>query len=66
MNIHQATKSYENWMRSCMPVVETHLRLKHKQMRKSLFLFSAGRFTGGLNFGRSYAPTCVMLPKYWQ
>jgi hypothetical protein len=44
MNIHQATKSYENWMRSCMPVVETHLRLKHKQMRKSLFLFFRGTF----------------------
>jgi hypothetical protein len=27
-----------------MPVVETHLRLKHKQMRKSLFLFFRGTF----------------------
>jgi Uncharacterized protein conserved in bacteria (DUF2252) len=44
MNIHQATRSYENWMRSCTSVVETHLRLKHKQMRKSLFLFFRGTF----------------------
>jgi hypothetical protein len=44
MNIHQATQSYENWMRSCTPVVETHLRLKHKQMKKSLFLFFRGTF----------------------
>src|SRR6202140_2456680 len=44
MNIHQATQSYENWMRSCTSVVETHLRLKHKQMRKSLFLFFRGTF----------------------
>jgi hypothetical protein len=44
MNIHQATQSYENWMRSCTPVVETHLRLKHKQMRKSPFLFFRGTF----------------------
>ena len=44
MNIHQATRSYENWMRSCTPVIETHLRLKHKQMRKSPFLFFRGTF----------------------
>jgi uncharacterized protein (DUF2252 family) len=44
MNIHQATQSYENWMRSCTPVIETHLRLKHKQMRKSPFLFFRGTF----------------------
>ena len=44
MNIHQATQNYENWMRSCTSVVETHLRLKHKQMRKSLFLFFRGTF----------------------
>src|ERR1017187_5705663 len=44
MNIHQATRSYENWMRSCTSVVENHLRLKHKQMRKSLFLFFRGTF----------------------
>ena len=44
MNIHQATQSYENWMRSCTTVVEAHLRLKHKQMRKSPFLFFRGTF----------------------
>ena len=44
MNIHQATQSYENWMRSCTRVVETHLQLKHKQMRKSPFLFFRGTF----------------------
>ena len=44
MNIHQATQSYENWMRRCTHVVETHLRLKHKQMRKSPFLFFRGTF----------------------
>ena len=46
MNIHQATQTYENWMRSCTPVIETHLRLKHKQMRKSPFLFFRGTKTG--------------------
>ena len=44
MNIHQATQSYENWMRSCTSVIEAHLRLKHKQMRESSFLFFRGTF----------------------
>jgi uncharacterized protein (DUF2252 family) len=44
MNIQTATKSYENWMRSCTTVVEAHLRSKHKQMRKSPFLFFRGTF----------------------
>src|ERR1035438_1230954 len=44
MNIHKATQSYENWMRSCTAVIEAHLRLKHKQMRESPFLFFRGTF----------------------
>ncbi len=44
MNIHQATQSYEAWMRSCTTVIEAQLRLKHKRMRESLFLFFRGTF----------------------
>src|ERR1700674_5299956 len=44
MNIHKATQSYENWMRSCTAVIEAHLRLKHKKMRESPFLFFRGTF----------------------
>jgi uncharacterized protein (DUF2252 family) len=44
MNIHKATQSYENWMRSCTAVIEAQLRLKHKQMRESPFLFFRGTF----------------------
>ena len=44
MNIHEATQSYENWMRSCTAVIEAHLRLKHTQMRDSPFLFFRGTF----------------------
>ena len=31
-------------MRSCTAVIEAHLRLKHKQMRESPFLFFRGTF----------------------
>jgi uncharacterized protein DUF2252 len=44
MNIHKATNSYETWMRSCTAVIEAHLRLKHKHMRKSPLLFFRGTF----------------------
>ena len=44
MNIHKASQSYENWMRSCTAVIEAHLRLKHRQMRESPFLFFRGSF----------------------
>jgi Uncharacterized protein conserved in bacteria (DUF2252) len=44
MNIRDATKSYEQWMRKCTVVVETDLRSKHEQMRENPFLFFRGTF----------------------
>jgi hypothetical protein len=44
MNIQEATKSYESWMRSCTTVIESDLRLKHQQMRDDLFMFFRGTF----------------------
>src|SRR5260221_1307475 len=34
MNIIEATRSYENWMRRCTHVIEDDLRYKHQQMRE--------------------------------
>src|SRR5579864_3373014 len=44
MNIQEATRSYENWMRSCTTVVEADLRSKHERMREDNFLFFRGTF----------------------
>jgi hypothetical protein len=44
MDILQATKSYEQWMRQRTPIVEAHLRYKHEQMKDDLGLFSRGTF----------------------
>jgi hypothetical protein len=44
MNILRATKSYEDWMRTCTVVVESHLRSKHKKMKEHPFLFFRGTF----------------------
>jgi hypothetical protein len=44
MNIREATKSYESWMRQCTPVVESDLRAKHQQMKKDPFVFFRGTY----------------------
>ena len=44
MNIVEATKSYENWMRRCTHVIESDLRYKHEQMREDPFLFFRSTF----------------------
>jgi Uncharacterized protein conserved in bacteria (DUF2252) len=44
MNIKQATRSYEGWMRSCATIIESHVRLKHTQMKSDPFMFFRGTF----------------------
>ena len=44
MDIIEATKSYENWMRRCTDIVESDLRYKHQQMREDPFLFFRSAF----------------------
>jgi Uncharacterized protein conserved in bacteria (DUF2252) len=44
MDILQATKSYEAWMRDCTKVIEPELTLKHAQMRADLFMFLRGTY----------------------
>jgi hypothetical protein len=44
MNIQQATRNFESWMRSCTTVIESDLRSKHEQMKGELFMFFRGTF----------------------
>ena len=44
MDLSQATKSYEAWMRACTKVVESDLTWKHAQMRSDLFMFFRGTY----------------------
>jgi len=44
MNIQQAIRDYERWMRSHTSVIESDLTSKHQQMRSELFLFFRGTF----------------------
>jgi hypothetical protein len=44
MDIHQATRSYETWVRRHIPVRAKDLELKHERMRESPFVFLRGTF----------------------
>jgi hypothetical protein len=44
MDILQATKSYEDWMRSCTALVESQIRDKHARMKDDLYTFFRGTF----------------------
>jgi len=45
-NIHQATRSYERWLRTSTAVsaVESELTAKHEQMKADPFLFFRGTY----------------------
>jgi hypothetical protein len=44
MNIKEATRGYEAWMRECSTVIATDLRSKHEQMKEDLLLFFRGTY----------------------
>ena len=44
MDIHQATRSYETWVRRHIPVRAKDLELKHERIRESPFVFLRGTF----------------------
>jgi Uncharacterized protein conserved in bacteria (DUF2252) len=62
-NILQATKSYEDWMRGCTSVVESHLRSKHEQMKQDAFLFFRGTFYRWAELWTEVCPDLCRAPK---
>lgn len=63
MNIVDATKSYENWMRRCTQVVESDLRYKHQQMRADPFLFFRSTFYRWAQLWPELCPGLCRAPK---
>jgi Uncharacterized protein conserved in bacteria (DUF2252) len=63
MNIQQATRSYEAWMRSCTTVIEADLRSKHAQMREDPFLFFRGTFYRWAQLWPDVCPDLRTAPK---
>jgi hypothetical protein len=63
VNIREATKIYEGWMRRCTTVVESDLRLKHEQMRENPFLFLRGTFYRWAQVWPEICPDLTQAPK---
>ena len=63
MNIHDATKSYEGWMRRCTPIVESDLRAKHEQMKQDAFAFFRGTYYRWAQLWPELSPDLARAPK---
>jgi uncharacterized protein (DUF2252 family) len=63
MDIHQATRSYETWVRRHIPVRAKDLELKHQRMRESPFVFLRGTFYRWLQRWAEDAATLADAPR---
>ncbi len=63
MSIQSATKSYEGWMRRCIPVVEADLRAKHRAMKKDPYYFLRGTFYWWIQVWPEICPELSRAPK---
>jgi hypothetical protein len=63
LNIREATKGYEGWMRRCTTVVESDLRSKHEQMREDPFLFLRGTFYRWAQLWPEFCADLARAPK---
>lgn len=63
MNIRQSSRSYEDWMRACAPVVESQLAHKHQKMKEDPFEFFRGTYYRWAQVWPQVCPECVKAPR---
>src|SRR5476649_440414 len=63
MNIVQATRQFEAWLRRHIPVVEADLAYKHEQMRADPFLFFRATFYRWAQLWPEHCPTLAQSPE---
>jgi len=63
MNIKEATRSYEAWMKECSAVIASDLRSKHEQMKKDLLLFFRGTYYRWAQLFPEVCPKLLRAPK---
>ncbi len=63
VNIRQATRAYEQWMRRCTTVIESDIRLKHERMRADRFLFLRGTYYRWAQLWPSLCPDLRGAPR---
>jgi Uncharacterized protein conserved in bacteria (DUF2252) len=62
MKIGESTRSYENWMRQCAPVVESHLRDKHSRMKEDPFQFVRATYYRWAQVWPEVCGECAVAP----
>ena len=62
MNIRQATKAYEDWMRQCAFIVRAGLRDKHAKMKEDPFQFLRGTYYRWAQLWPEFCPESARAP----
>jgi hypothetical protein len=62
LNIQQATRAYELWLRRRLPLIEVDLRLKHQRMTESAFGFLRATFYRWAQLWPRVCPELVRAP----
>jgi hypothetical protein len=62
LDIHEATREYERWLAQQIAVVKPDLRLKHRRMAESPFVFLRGTFYRWVQQWRSECPEIADAP----
>jgi hypothetical protein len=63
MDIHEATKSYEQWMRGCTKIINSQLHSKHQQMRDDPFSFFRATYYRWAQLWPEICPVLNNAPK---
>jgi hypothetical protein len=63
VNILEANRSYEQWMRRCTTIVESDLQFKHAQMKDDLFLFLRGTYYRWAQLWPEICPDLCKAPR---
>lgn len=63
MSIHEATRSYEAWMRGCTTIIDADLKSKHRQMKNDPYYFLRGTFYDWIQTWPDQCPELAGAPK---
>lgn len=63
MDIRTATRSYEDWMRDCGPVIQRHLQHKHAKMKEDPFQFLRGSYYRWAQIWEEICTECAQAPR---
>lgn len=63
MDIRAATRSYEDWMAACGPIIKQHLQDKHNKMKQDPFQFFRGCYYRWAQIWAEVCPDCADAPK---